>query len=74
MIINSFELAKLLKTMLAIIAIIANIEEITLMLTDFLVSSRETPKTVPRVRTNDTPPMMDTRVLCSALLPHEYNP
>ena len=74
MIINSFELSELLKTMLPITTMTANIDERTLMLADFLVSSRETPKTVPRVRTNDTPPMMDTRVLCSALLPHEYNP
>lgn len=73
-IIISFELDVLLKTMHAIITMTANIKERTLMLADFLASSRETPRAIPRVRTNDTPPIMDTRRLHSALLPHEYNP
>ena len=61
MIINSFEIKEELKKMQAAIAMTAKIEDRTLILADFLESSRETPKTVPRVRTKDTPPMMDTR-------------
>jgi len=74
MIINSFEHSKLLKTMLSMMARTAKTTEVILTLIDFLAFSRETPRTVPKVRSSDTPPMIETRVLYSALLPQEYNP
>ena len=52
----------------------AKMADSVLILADLLLLSRDTPKIVPRVRNNETPPMTDIRVLLSILFPHAYNP
>ena len=53
------QLGLLQNTIPATITINANIADKVLMLADFRVSSNETLKTVPSVRNNDTPLIID---------------